>query len=186
MKNPDISKLPQQEMYCLPVFSEEEYRAVQEVLVCSGDGHTQKKDASEDSVGIFFVLYSSFSGGGQKAAESLLPDDRDLFRTMCTYISKNYRENLTLTMIANSAHVSVSKCCRLFRRFSSYSPVSFLNQLRLGQSCVMLLNTELPVARVGAACGFSQPSHFSHAFQKNFGCTPREYRSSKTFPVGRR
>lgn len=178
--------MPLQEMYCLPVYSEEEYRAVQELFVRSDTGRANKKDAPEDSVGIFFVLYCSFSDSSRPADTSVLVDDRELFRTMCSYISKNYRKPLTLDMIADSAHVSVSKCCRIFRRFSSYSPVSFLNQLRLGQSCVLLLNTELPIARVAASCGFPQPAHFSRVFQKTFGCTPREYRIKKTFPSVRR
>lgn len=102
----------------------------------------------------------------------------DLQRRMVSFIEENYSTDITLDSIAESAAVSRSTCCRLFRRYVRTSPIGFLNSYRLQIACELLRSTDQSVTDIASRCGFNHTSYFSHLFQSSYGCTPREYRSS--------
>jgi AraC family transcriptional regulator len=42
----------------------------------------------------------------------------------------------------------------------------------------LLIETKMPVAELALVCGFSSQSHFTVAFRKHAGLTPRKYRAA--------
>lgn len=108
-----------------------------------------------------------------------LREDLKSQNNMVSYISRHYRERITLNKIAASGHVSRSKCCRIFKHYLQQSPVNYLNEYRLKVSCSLLKNTDKSIAEIALSCGFNHLSYFSKIFRENLGCTPSEYRNSK-------
>jgi transcriptional regulator GlxA family with amidase domain len=56
-------------------------------------------------------------------------------------------------------------------------PVAALERVRLARAATLLARSNLSVTEVGAACGFTDPLHFSRRFSAAYGRSPRAYRS---------
>lgn len=99
------------------------------------------------------------------------------------YIEENYPENVSLEALAQSAHVSKSKCLRCFRLALHTTPYKHLTEYRLSKAVDLLRNTDEPISGVATLADFQQPSHFRKCFWEKTGMTPSEYR--KRFCCGR-
>jgi len=78
--------------------------------------------------------------------------------------------------LAAEAGLSTRQLERLFRRYIGRSPKRYFLELRLKRARHLLLQTDMPVAAVTAACGFSTLSHFSKSYRKFFGAAPHRER----------
>ena len=58
------------------------------------------------------------------------------------------------------------------------TPQRFLRKLRLRLASRALMDTDESLAEIALKCGFSDQSHFSREFRRQFGRTPREYREN--------
>lgn len=99
--------------------------------------------------------------------------ERDLYARMRNYISRNLTNpELSVDNIALAHHVSVRTVTRTFARHQK-TPAAVIWQERLEAS-----RDALEQGRVGSVSeaaldyGFSDFTHFSHAFRKAFGVTP--------------
>ena len=92
----------------------------------------------------------------------------------------HYSEKVTLNDLAAFAHISRSKCCRIFKHYLQQSPIDFLNAYRLKVSCSLLASTNKTITEIAFACGFNHLSYYSKYFAESYGCTPREYRKRNT------
>ena len=141
-------------------------------------------DAYEmQAIAVMFQLWSNLL----QCRELAVPDnksdsnsDLEIQNNMVSFIYQHYAEQISLNEIAASGNVSRSKCCLIFKHYMQKSPVDFLNTFRLKTSCNLLRNTEKSITEIAFSCGFNHLSYFSKLFIKNFGCTPREYRSQKS------
>lgn len=104
-----------------------------------------------------------------------LISDRRLARVI-EFMSVHFAEPITLEHLATEACISKFHFTRLFTRKVGASPHQYLTGLRLDAARRMLISSDLPIAQVGAACGFPAPSHFSAAFTSRFGMSATEYR----------
>ena len=83
----------------------------------------------------------------------------------------------TIASLARAAGMSRSGFAARFALTFGRSPISFLRRVRMRQAARMLERTDLPVARVAQAVGYSSRSFFSRAFRQAFGSDPRSFRS---------
>ena len=97
-------------------------------------------------------------------------------RGVMEYIDREYASHLTLADLAAVAHMSESHFCRSFSAVIHRTPFSYLQQVRIQKSCQYLKNSDLPVSRVAALCGFNDLSYFARRFRQQIGCTPSQYR----------
>lgn len=54
--------------------------------------------------------------------------------------------------------------------------VAYVNDLRLGEACRLLLETDATVAEIAYRVGFGNLSNFNQCFRQARGTTPREFR----------
>lgn len=85
---------------------------------------------------------------------------------------------VTLGDLAEAAFVTPEYLCRLFRTATDRSPMETVRLARLDRAAVLLARTNYGVAEVATLCGFESPFHFSRAFRKAFGRSPRELRQA--------
>jgi len=64
------------------------------------------------------------------------------------------------------------------RRNADTSPYQFLTEKRLRRAEQLLLSGKDPVAKVGEACGYPEPHHFSTWFKKQTGMAPKTFREN--------
>ena len=66
---------------------------------------------------------------------------------------------------------------RAFRSCTAQSPLSYLNELRIGRAKDLLrLEPSLSIGQIAVQCGFRDPLYFSTAFRRAVGLSPMEYR----------
>ena len=106
------------------------------------------------------------------------PQEPDLLvqREMVSHIYSHYSESISLDEIAAAGKVCRNKCCQIFRRYLSQSPIDFLNHYRLEVSCHLLSSTKMSIAEICTACGFHHQSYYSKIFLRTYSCSPRDFR----------
>ena len=97
-------------------------------------------------------------------------------KNMLDYIEENYDKAITLDDIARAGSVSRSQCSKIFKEFTDQSPINYLNSYRLEKSREYLRNSDMTIAEISRACGFSEQSYFNRLFLREFACKPLEYR----------
>jgi AraC family L-rhamnose operon transcriptional activator RhaR len=78
--------------------------------------------------------------------------------------------------LARAVNLDPAYLGRLFRRSVGLSPLGFLARVRVEHAATLLTHSTLPVARVGAAVGWDDPTYFARRFRILAGLTPTEYR----------
>lgn len=92
------------------------------------------------------------------------------------YIHANYKKNLTNEQLAKIENLSVSQYIELFKRCTGTTPHSYLIELRIRNSCDLLLRSDLSVTQAALAVGYSDAHYFSRIFKSYRGVTPEEFR----------
>jgi len=83
-----------------------------------------------------------------------------------------------LAAAAAECRLSVSRFSELFRQTFSLSYGKFAARSRLAAAARDLKSNNLDIEEVANKWGFYDSSHFYHAFQELYGCTPKQYQQS--------
>lgn len=83
---------------------------------------------------------------------------------------------LTLEELSREARVHPVHLSRVFRRFQGEGIGEYVHRLRARTACAQLLNRELPLSEISLSTGFADQSHFTRAFRKITGMTPKTFR----------
>jgi AraC family transcriptional regulator len=73
--------------------------------------------------------------------------------------------------------VTPSHFCRVFKKATGISPHQYVMKARLDKAQLMLVQTDLTLAAISDAMGFTSQSHFSRAFRSYAGISPSDYRN---------
>ena len=89
------------------------------------------------------------------------------------YIARHYADcTLSVSMLAERAHMSDTYFRRLFKRDMGVSPKRYLNDLRLEHAQSLLNAGYYTIANVAEMVGFRDSKNFATAFKKSFGYPP--------------
>ncbi len=126
------------------------------------------------------ALLVAFLNGGQcdrlLAEPHVAAASRQLRRAE-EYIDANWNSPILLEDLAAVAGVSIRSLNRAFRAGRKCSPMEFVRQRRLQRARDSLLREPgLSITEVALACGFADASHFSKAYSRAFGVSPRSSR----------
>lgn len=92
-------------------------------------------------------------------------------------IMERFAEPLTMGELAAKVNLSVSQFERQFKRRFRSTPLRYILEVRINAACRLLVESDLSISEIGRRTGFYDPSHFSHAFVKHKGLTPRAFRN---------
>jgi AraC family transcriptional regulator len=87
---------------------------------------------------------------------------------------------LSLTDLARYAGRHPVQVCRQFHRRFRCTIGEYVRRLRVGRAQSLLTSSEVGLAEIALACGFSDQSHFTRAFRRLTGVPPRQYRKQTT------
>jgi len=82
----------------------------------------------------------------------------------------------TLSGLAESVAVHPVTLARAFRQAFGCSVGEYIRRLRIERAAEELAGTELSLAEIAQAAGFSDQSHFSNLFRQYLGLSPSKYR----------
>ena len=101
---------------------------------------------------------------------------RDKIDNVIDYIQKNYSGNITNSDISEIVYYHPYHLNRLMIKYTGFTLHQYLLNVRLEKAKEYLLNTTYSISIISEKCGFSSPCHFSGAFRKMCGCSPKKYR----------
>ncbi|MFD2828273.1 AraC family transcriptional regulator [Leeuwenhoekiella polynyae] len=97
------------------------------------------------------------------------------FDKVYEYLYKNFRETISLDDVAALIPMNPSAFSRLFSKFHKKSLMRYLNEIRIGFACRLLMEPHERVSEIGFASGYNSLSNFNRQFKKVTGKTPKEY-----------
>ncbi len=99
-----------------------------------------------------------------------------LLRHAISYINHHYTEKITVSEMASCCGYSESHFMKRFREMAGISFSQYLIQLRLEKSTTLLRTSDLSLLEIALACGFSNASHFTRTFERQYHMVPSKYR----------
>jgi AraC-like DNA-binding protein len=98
------------------------------------------------------------------------------FGRVLAFIEEHLAEEITVSRLATTVHMSACHFARMFRKAAGEPPHTYLTRRRMKRAKELLRNTDLPLVEVAANSGFQTQGHFTEVFHKHAGVTPRTYR----------
>jgi len=100
-------------------------------------------------------------------------------RRVREYVQLHLDESIDLSMLAAVAGLSMHHFAREFKQSTGVTPHHYLIQKRIERAQQMLAQSDLPLAEIAYAVGFSDQGHLARHFRALLGTTPREFRRSQ-------
>ncbi|MEX2568393.1 MAG: AraC family transcriptional regulator, partial [Cyclobacteriaceae bacterium] len=95
------------------------------------------------------------------------------------YIMENFQKPINLKDVAEVANMSIPSFCRFFKSCTRKSFSHFLNTIRIGYACKLLLENQHNISWVCYESGFNNMSNFNRQFKLITGKSPIQYKSFK-------
>ncbi len=97
---------------------------------------------------------------------------------MQDYIERNICRPITLSGLSKHAGYSPFYCSRVFKELLGMPPFEYIRALRLTRAALMLRDEKPKIVDVALEFVFDSHEGFTRAFSKEFGITPKKYRSN--------
>lgn len=91
------------------------------------------------------------------------------------HIEQHYAEPITVQEMADLTYLTIPAFCRYFKKMTGQTLTSLLQEYRISQARLLLLQGQ-SVAAAAFATGFNNLSHFNRTFRRLVGQRPSEYR----------
>jgi AraC family transcriptional regulator len=93
-------------------------------------------------------------------------------------LDENFKEQITLSMLAQCVDRHPAYLSRVFRRCYGSTIGDYMRQLRLDYASKKITHSTESIADIASSVGFYDQSHFTHAFKIHTGVTPAEFRAA--------
>lgn len=112
-------------------------------------------------------------------ARQLQPSDSDtdtIMERAKTYIEQHYREELSISLLAGEAGISVRHFIRLFKQKYGLSAIEYLTEYRIRQArSLMLPHTNYELKDIAAYVGYKDVPYFRRKFKQITGVAPATF-----------
>lgn len=92
------------------------------------------------------------------------------------WIADNYGEANPVTRLVERSGLPERTFKRRFKAATGYTPIDYVQTLRIEEAKQMLESTDQPVDDIGVAAGYEDPTFFRRLFKRSTGVTPSRYR----------
>jgi len=98
------------------------------------------------------------------------------FAPLHDWIAENVAGDLRVERLAEQAGMSPRSFARIYAAKMGATPARMVEKIRVEAVRRNLEETDLPIKRIAALCGFGQEERLRRAFARQVGTTPAEYR----------
>lgn len=92
------------------------------------------------------------------------------------YLQYGFNEDISMEMLEKHFYRSKSQITKIFKKAYNTTPYAYLIDYRIELAKNLLKTTKKPINEIAEYLRFSSEYHFSGAFKKKLGVSPREYR----------
>jgi AraC-like DNA-binding protein len=138
--------------------------------------------AGPERVGHFFNLLAHLQNSGYRrlASEGFRPRPEiysgDPINHVIDHVARNLCEELRETELAELSGFSPASFSRAFKKHTGLTFVRYVNQLRIGRACELLISTDDSVAEICFQVGFNNLSNFNRHFLAMKRLSPSVFR----------
>jgi AraC-like DNA-binding protein len=107
-----------------------------------------------------------------------IADKRTIARVqaMTTFINNEFIGPIDVSEVARVSGLHPSNATATFRKVLGQSIAQYLRQRRLNHALKLLADTDMAITEVAFESGHGSLTRFYDAFQRQVGCTPKDYR----------
>ena len=92
------------------------------------------------------------------------------------FVLTNYHTEIRVEEAAAMVNLAVNSFSRFFSQRTRKTFTQFVNEVRLGQACKLLIANKMNISEICFACGFNNLSNFNRQFKRVYSVNPLEYR----------
>jgi AraC family transcriptional regulator len=100
-------------------------------------------------------------------------------RRSTEYMQAHLTEDISLAELAKITRLSQSQFARAFRDSTGLPPYRYILRSRIRRAEQLLATTRVPIAAIATEVGFADQSHFTKAFHRFAGATPKRWRQDR-------
>lgn len=101
--------------------------------------------------------------------------DFNRFDKVHRFMIENFQGNINLETVADIIGMTPTSFCRYFKKHTSKSFHTVLNEIRVGHACKLLIENKMNISGICYESGFSNISNFNEQFKKIKGSSPSQY-----------
>ena len=94
------------------------------------------------------------------------------------HLSEEEEGRVALRAVARAVRMSYFHFSRAFKQSMGMTATNYIAERRIERAKKMLEETELPISEIALRSGFSSQSHFTTAFRRLAGATPKAFRAA--------
>jgi len=102
--------------------------------------------------------------------------NKDRIDRIFQFTIDNFQESIALCDVAATAGMSIPAFCSYFKKCTKKTYVDFLNEVRIGHACKLLIDTQKTVLEISIESGFNTLANFNKQFLKLKQLTPSGFR----------
>lgn len=147
------------------------------------DKDASEKDSEEHILSIITYIirnYQSYTVIPQGYQSNTSLENRDYqterIREIQGYLYQNAKNKITLDDLAEHLHLNKYYVSHLCKSVIGLSMTDFLSLIRVEQSEILLLSSDMSIEQIAFEYGFSAKRYYEKHFQKWHGVSPTEYR----------
>ena len=110
----------------------------------------------------------------------LSESENDRINSIYEYTLSNFKQKISLEEIASVAGMVPNSFCRYFKARTAKTYSQFLNEIRVGHCCKLLIDNSVSIKQLGFESGFMNFSCFHKRFKEATGLSPQNYRQLYT------
>lgn len=103
-----------------------------------------------------------------------------LIRTIHKFIEEHLSQDVTLQTIADHVHMHPVYVSKMYKQETGINISEYIHRLRMEKAVFLLANSREKTYEIAAKLGYQRSHSFIHAFKKEYGLTPQEYREQRT------
>ncbi len=122
--------------------------------------------------------YKLLASDAYQTDENTITDQR--IQKVTRYMISNFQNHISLDKMAGLAGMQRTAFCRFFKEKTGRPLITYLNELRIGFACKLLIKGDMQILRICYETGFNSLSSFNRTFKKITGLNPKQYQKRIT------
>jgi transcriptional regulator GlxA family with amidase domain len=165
----------------------------QRIVCCGGSSSWQdlvlylvaQHAGPQEAVRLSRIFLYQWHRDGQLPYACLLQNaasDDAVIREQQVWLAENYSKPNLVAALIQRCGVPERSFARRFRAATGYTPINYIQALRIEESKQMLETTDATVESIGREVGYQDPVSFRRMFKRLCGLSPADYRRKLRIP----
>lgn len=107
---------------------------------------------------------------------SINAKDSERINRIYEFVMKNFKNPISIEEVSDLVNMCPATFCRYFKKRTRKTFTYFLNEIRIGHACKMLIEKDLSIAEICFASGYNNISYFNRQFKSIKKITPQEFK----------